>query len=91
MKLKEENKNVAVLTTKHVLVNGSPVTYVYYDEDGEWQLFGDEEFDDSEDAYVVSVEEILEMEPALKRLPDMQKGQGAVREAGSTRWVLAEE
>ncbi|WP_101690891.1 hypothetical protein [Dysgonomonas massiliensis] len=90
MKLKEENKNTPVLTTKHVLVNGSPVTYVVYDEDGEWQLFGDEEFDEEDDAYIVSLEEILEMEPALKRLPDMQMGQAAVREAGSTRWTIEE-
>ncbi|NDV68981.1 hypothetical protein [Dysgonomonas sp. 25] len=91
MKLKEENKHKAVLTTEHVLTKGSTVTYVVYDEDGDWQLFGDEEFDEDENPYVVSVEEILEMEPVLKKLPDMQPGQTAVREAGSFRWTIMEE
>lgn len=68
MKLKEEQKNKSVLTTSYVLTNGSPITFVLYDEDGDWQLFGDDEVDDEEDAYLVSVDEILEMEPILKKL-----------------------
>ena len=90
MKLKEEDKNKMVMTTAYVLCNGSPVTYVVYDEDGDWQLFGDDEFDDDDDAYMATVEEILEMEPALKKLPDMQPGQAVVRDKESTRWTLEE-
>lgn len=91
MKLKEESKNKQVLTTGYVLTNGSPVTFVLYDEDGDWQLFGDDEVSEDEDAYLVSVEEILEMEPALRKLPDMKPGQAVVREKDSTRWFFAEE
>lgn len=91
MKLKEEAKHKSVLTTSHVLTKSSPVTYVLYDEEGDWQLFGDEEFDENEDAYLVTVEEILEMEPALRKLPDLQMGQAATRTADSTRWFIVEE
>ncbi len=91
MKLKEEQKNKSVLTTSHVLTNGSPVTFVLYDEDGDWQLFGEEDVTDDEDAYLVSVDEILEMEPALRKLPDLQPGQAATREKDSTRWFIVEE
>ncbi|WP_029905447.1 hypothetical protein [Prevotella sp. 10(H)] len=91
MKLKEEPKNKSIMTTSYVLTNGSPVTFVLYDEDGDWQLFGDDEVSDDEDAYLVSVEEILEMEPALRKLPDMQPGQAAAREKDSTRWFIVEE
>lgn len=90
MKLKEEPKNKSVLTTSYVLCNDSPVTYVVYDEDGDWQLFGDDEVSDDEEAYLVAVEEILEMEPALKKLPDMQPGQAVYREATNTRWFFEE-
>ena len=79
------------MTTSHVLCNGSPVTFVLYDEEGDWQLFGDDEVDEDEDAYLVAVEEILEMEPALKRLPDLQPGQAATRDKDSTRWEIVEE
>jgi len=91
MKLKEEQRNKSVLTTSYVLTNGSPVTFVLYDEEGDWQLFGEEEVNEDEDAYLVSVDEILEMEPALKRLPDLQPGQAATREKDSTRWFIVEE
>ena len=53
MKLKEEPGNKSVLTTSYVLTAGSPVTFVLYDEDGDWQLFGDDEVSDDEDAYLV--------------------------------------
>jgi hypothetical protein len=91
MKLKEEQKNKSVLTTSYVLTNGSPVIFVLYDEDGDWQLFGEEDVTDDEDAYLVSVDEILEMEPALRKLPDLQPGQAATREKDSTRWFIVEE
>lgn len=90
MKLKEEPKNKSVLTTSYVLCNDSPVTYVVYDEDGDWQLFGDEEFNDDDEPYLVSVDEILEMDPALRKLPDMQAGQAVYRQKDSTRWFFEE-
>ncbi len=89
MKLKEEQKNKSVLTTSYVLTNGSPVIFVLYDEDGDWQLFGEEDVTDDEDAYLVSVDEILEMEPALRKLPDLQPGQAATREKDSIRVGLS--
>lgn len=91
MKLKEEDKYKDVLTTEYVLCKGSPVTYVVYDEDGDWQLFGDEDFDEDENPFVVTVEEILEMEPALRKLPDMQRGETAVRETNNTRWFIVKD
>lgn len=91
MKLKEEPKNKLVLTTRFVLCNDSLVTFVLYDEDGDWQLFGDEGIAEDEDAYTVSVEEILEMEPSLRKLPDMQQGQAVVRDTEKKRWVFVED
>ncbi|WP_165022413.1 MULTISPECIES: hypothetical protein [unclassified Dysgonomonas] len=91
MKLKEEPGNKSIMTTSHVLCSGSPVTFVLYDEDGDWQLFGDDEVDVNEDAYLVSVDEMLEMEPALRKLPDMQPGEAAAREKDSTRWSKVED
>lgn len=91
MRLKDENKNKSVLTTSYVLCSGTPVTFVLYDEDGDWQLFGDEEVDEDENAYLVAVEEILELEPALRKLPDMQPGQAVTRDKNSTRWYFVED
>ncbi|MDR2949352.1 MAG: hypothetical protein LBV71_09090 [Prevotella sp.] len=67
------------------------MTFVLYDEDGDWQLFGEDEVNEDEDAYLVSVDEILEMEPILRKLPDLQPGQAASREKDSTRWFIVED
>ena len=91
MKLKEEPKSKLILTTSYVLTNDSPITFVLYDEDGDWQLFGEDEVSEDEDAYTVSVDEILEMQPILRKLPDMKPGEAVVREADGTRWFIAEE
>lgn len=91
MKLKEDSKYKSVLTTSYVLCKGSPVTYVLYDEDEDWQLFGEEEIDENEDAYMIQIDEILEMEPALRKLPDLQPGQAAVRDKDGTRWYIVED
>lgn len=91
MRLKNEPKNKLVLTTRYVLCNGSPVTFVLYDEDKDWQLFGEDEFDEDEDAFTLSVEEVLEMEPVLRRLPDMLPGQAVVRDPSNTRWQFVED
>lgn len=91
MKLKEENKYKSVLTTSYVLVNGSPATFVLYDEEGDWQVFGDDEVSEDEEPYVVSVEEILELEPSLRKLPDMQPGQAVARDKNSSRWFFVED
>jgi hypothetical protein len=88
MKLKNESKNKLVLTTSYVLCNDSPITFVLYDEDGDWQLFGEDEVGEDEDAYTVAVEEILEMEPALRKLPEMEPGQAVARQKDSTRWFF---
>ncbi|MDR1881591.1 MAG: hypothetical protein LBR26_02265 [Prevotella sp.] len=91
MKLKKELKSKLALTTGYVLAKGSPVTFVLYDEDGDWQLFGEDEIAEDEDACLVSIDEILEMEPALRKLPDLQPGQAAARDKDSTRWFIVEE
>lgn len=36
----DENPNKAVLTTRYVIKNNSPVVCVIYDEDGDWQFLG---------------------------------------------------
>ncbi len=36
----DENPNKAVLTTRYVIKNNSPIVCVIYDEDGDWQFWG---------------------------------------------------
>lgn len=77
MKLSEEIKNKPVITTRYVMDANSPITYVNYNEDGDWQFFGDEEATESDEC-VISVEQILELDESLDFL-DLSPGQSAKR------------
>ena len=87
MKLKEEEKLKAVITTKYVVNNNSPIISVLYDEDGDWQFFGNEEVGE-EDAMVLSVQQILEIDKTLADLPNLQEGQSAYRQNVNAEWII---
>lgn len=89
MKLIDEEKNRAVITTKFVMRDKSPVVYVSYDEDGDWQFFGTEEIT-TDDAAVISASEILDLCPALAGLPNMKPGESVWRENENSEWILQE-
>lgn len=86
MKLIEEPKNKAVITTRFV-VNGSIITFVSLDEDGDWQFFGDEDITEN-DAMVISIEQILKIDDTLAYIPDMRKGQSAFRLNKNSPWQI---
>ena len=87
MKLVEENKNKTVITTKYVVNNNSPILSVFYDEDEDWQFFGAEEVGE-EDAFIVSVEQILEIDKTLEYVPSLSKGQSAFRSDKNSLWEV---
>jgi hypothetical protein len=87
MKLVEENKNKTVITTKYVLNNNSPIISIFYDEDGDWQFFGTEEVGE-EDACIVSVQQILEIDKTLANMPSLSKGQSAFRASKESLWEV---
>ncbi|GAB6122832.1 hypothetical protein [Dysgonomonas termitidis] len=84
MKLNDESDNKAVITTRYVLDANTLITYVVYDEDGEWQFFSDDDITES-DACVVSVKQMLELDESLNEL-DLKPGQAAERSDADAPW-----
>lgn len=84
MKLNDESDNKPVITTRYVLDANSLITYVVYDEDGDWQFFSDEDITES-DACVVSVKQIFELDDSLNEL-DLKPGQAAERSDADAPW-----
>ena len=78
MKIIEENKNKSAITTKYVVNNNSIIVSVFYDEDGDWQFLGEEEVSE-EDAIVVSIQEMIDIDKSLVNLPDLKEGESAYR------------
>ncbi len=87
MKITDEKPNKACLTTKYVMYDDSPIISVYYDDDGDWQFLGKEEVGE-EDAFVLSIEQILEHDPTLKDLPNLNIGQSAYRDNFNSPWCI---
>ena len=86
----KEPMNTAVFTTKYVLEERKPITYVTHDsDDGAWQFFSNDEFDDFESvAKIVGLGEILEMDSSILELADMPEGYYAYRESLSEKWII---
>lgn len=89
MKLNDESDNKPVITTRYVLDANSLITYVVYDEDGDWQFFSDEDVTES-DACVVSVKQILELDDSLNEL-DLKPGQAAERSDADAPWQTVKQ
>lgn len=87
MKIIEENKNKSAITTKYVVNNNSIIVSVFYDEDGDWQFLGEEEVSE-EDAIVVSIQEMIDIDKSLVNLPDLKEGESAYRRNKESIWLI---
>lgn len=89
----KEPLNTAVFTTKFVIEENMPITYVTHDlDDGAWQFFSDDEFEDFESiAKIVGLSEIIEMDKSILELADMPEGYYAYRESVNGKWVIQKQ
>ncbi|MBC5772460.1 DUF2185 domain-containing protein [Pontibacter sp. KCTC 32443] len=89
----KEPLNTAVFTTKFVIEENKPITYVTHDsDDGAWQFFSDDEFEDFESiAKIVGLGEIIQMDKSILELADMPKGYYAYRESVNSIWVIQKQ
>jgi hypothetical protein len=89
----ETSLNTAVFTTSFVINDKRPITYVSHNfEDGAWQFFSDDLFDDFEKvAKLVSLEEIIDLDTSIIDLSEMQEGYSASRMTLNDKWVMKKE
>ena len=89
----KEADNTAVFTTKFVIVDKKDITYVTHDkEDGAWQFFSDDHFDDFENvAKIVALGEIIKLDSTLLELADMPEGSSAHRKSKADKWTIQEK
>jgi hypothetical protein len=86
----ENSTDIAVFTTKFVLEDNKTITYVTHDiEDGAWQFFSEDEFENFESvAKIVGLKEIMDKDPTLKELADMEPGHTATRKFKGDKWTI---
>ncbi|MFT3747243.1 MAG: hypothetical protein QM768_02965 [Agriterribacter sp.] len=86
----KEADNTAIFTTKFVITDNKEITEVHHDEDdGVWQFFSDDNFDDfSKVAKVVGLGQITKIDSTLFEIADMPTGYIARRKYKGDKWVI---
>ncbi|WP_259392094.1 hypothetical protein [Paenibacillus thiaminolyticus] len=81
-----DERHTAVLTTLRVLARRHPVVYVTHDaEDGMWQ-FHDGEAVSVEEGRIVSLQEMMRLDPSVAELADLPLGWVAWRNSAADEW-----
>jgi hypothetical protein len=78
--------NKTVFTTKFVIEDRSEIIYVAHDKDGDWQFFSKEEASEQE-ARIVFMNEILDLDTSLKEILWIPEGTEAWREGVGKKWT----
>jgi hypothetical protein len=81
-----EPRNVAVITLRQIISDGEPILHVTHDaEDGVWQFLGWGDAQE-EDAKIVGLGEIVQLDPSVEELADLPPGWHAWRAAADRPW-----
>jgi hypothetical protein len=89
MKSFTDNPNTAVITTKFVLEQRSPILHVFhYEDDGSWQFSEEETNLKDEDFRVISLEEIISIDPTILDISDLPLGEEAYRIDIDSPWKI---
>ena len=82
--------NTAVITSVRILDGQEWVQYVSHDEeDGAWQFHPLQDHPEMENAAVVALHRMIEIEPRLLELADLPLGWQAWRESKDAEWIRA--
>jgi hypothetical protein len=84
----DDPPNVAVITSKSVILRRQPVMLVTHDDgDGVWQFLPREGAGHVKDAAVVGLREMMERDATLAELADLPVGCRAWRKSPDAPWV----
>ncbi len=82
----KDKKNVATFTVAEIAEGKSPIIYVYHDLDETWQFHPGDDID-SDKPKLLSLEEIVKLDPSVKELADLPTGWMATRKSKNDKWV----
>ena len=83
-----EDLNKAVFTTKRVL-EGAPITHVFFDIDGDWQFFNEDDELTEENARIISLNEVLQIDSSLEKIiKTLPRGFEAYKKKDEAEWFI---
>jgi hypothetical protein len=85
----QEPPNVAVITSRKIVNGKAWIAHVFHDAwDGEWQFHDDEPLNEDH-AALVSLREIVQLDPSVSELSDLPLGWRAWRDSHVSPWRRA--
>ncbi len=82
-----DDKNTMAITTKKIVSGQSDILLVSHDEDdGMWEFLDGEDVCE-ENALVVSMSEMVQIDESINKLYDLPLGWVAYRESKTTEWI----
>ncbi len=82
-----DDKNTMAITTKKIVSGKSDILLVSHDEDdGMWEFLDGEDVCE-ENALVVSMSEMVQIDESINKLYDLPLGWIAYRESKTTEWI----
>ena len=88
MKAFQDDLNTAVITTKYVLNENSPILFVNHYDDGFWEFLGNEGNLKDEDFKIISLEEIIQIDLSVLEISDLPYDGKAFRENIDLPWEI---
>lgn len=83
----EDEPNTATFICDHVMNKQRPILYGSHDEDGYWQfLCGDRHTE--EQAKIVSLKYVYDLDPSIGALADLPYGKSAYRNSIDENWII---
>jgi hypothetical protein len=81
----DQPPNCAVISLRQIVVESAPILHVSHDDDHGWQFLGLEDARE-EDACVVSLANMIRLDPSIRDLADLPPGWHAWRRAVGAAW-----
>jgi hypothetical protein len=81
----DDPATLAVFSVREIVFGGKPILFVSHDDDGGWQFLTGETAR-KEDAVIVGLKEIVELDSSVATLADLPTGWIATRRSPNAAW-----
>lgn len=83
----DDPPNVATISLRDIMERRAPILLVSHDaDDGMWQFLDGRDNPDPEDAVILSLDCVLDLDPSIAELADLPPGWRAWREGANRPW-----
>ncbi|MBO4333060.1 MAG: hypothetical protein J5875_07845 [Paludibacteraceae bacterium] len=84
----EINGSIYVFSTKGIVENRVCINYIVHDYDGDWQFLNLEEDLTEDNARLLSLEEVIDMDDSIANVLKMDIGYYAIKSENTNSWII---